>query len=92
MSHSCELCGFNQIFFNFFFIDFPQNTSDNWSSGHAVSHPPVQQQAHSWCLTPQKLQVCKRMLLTDCFSSCKGVEEVSFTILSINSVNPVKCT
>uniref|UniRef100_A0A3Q2GX19 [histone H3]-trimethyl-L-lysine(27) demethylase n=1 Tax=Equus caballus TaxID=9796 RepID=A0A3Q2GX19_HORSE len=33
-----------------------QNTSDNWSSGHAVSHPPVQQQAHSWCLTPQKLQ------------------------------------
>ncbi|XP_037584988.1 lysine-specific demethylase 6A [Cebus imitator] len=35
---------------------FPQNTSDNWSGGHAVSHPPVQQQAHSWCLTPQKLQ------------------------------------
>ncbi|PNJ69629.1 UTY isoform 6 [Pongo abelii] len=33
-----------------------QNTSDNWSGGHAVSHPPVQQQAHSWCLTPQKLQ------------------------------------
>ncbi|XP_025713156.1 lysine-specific demethylase 6A isoform X9 [Callorhinus ursinus] len=33
-----------------------KNTSDNWSSGHAVSHPPVQQQAHSWCLTPQKLQ------------------------------------
>uniref|UniRef100_A0A8D1EQV6 [histone H3]-trimethyl-L-lysine(27) demethylase n=1 Tax=Sus scrofa TaxID=9823 RepID=A0A8D1EQV6_PIG len=33
-----------------------QNTSDNWSSGHAVSHPPVQQQGHSWCLTPQKLQ------------------------------------
>ncbi|KAF6391012.1 ubiquitously transcribed tetratricopeptide repeat containing, Y-linked [Rhinolophus ferrumequinum] len=33
-----------------------QNTSDNWSSGHAVSHPPVQQQTHSWCLTPQKLQ------------------------------------
>ncbi|XP_017720039.1 PREDICTED: lysine-specific demethylase 6A-like, partial [Rhinopithecus bieti] len=32
------------------------NTSDNWSGGHAVSHPPVQQQAHSWCLTPQKLQ------------------------------------
>ncbi|XP_064134253.1 lysine-specific demethylase 6A isoform X13 [Loxodonta africana] len=34
-----------------------QNTSDNWSSGHAVSHPPLQQQAHSWCLTPQKLQM-----------------------------------
>ncbi|KAM5197437.1 lysine-specific demethylase 6A isoform 14-T14 [Hipposideros larvatus] len=34
-----------------------QNTSDNWSSGHAVSHPPVQQQTHSWCLTPQKLQM-----------------------------------
>ncbi|XP_017652912.1 lysine-specific demethylase 6A isoform X9 [Nannospalax galili] len=34
-----------------------QNTSDNWSGGHAVSHPPVQQQAHSWCLTPQKLQM-----------------------------------
>ncbi|XP_011378340.1 lysine-specific demethylase 6A isoform X10 [Pteropus vampyrus] len=33
-----------------------KNTSDNWSSGHAVSHPPVQQQTHSWCLTPQKLQ------------------------------------
>uniref|UniRef100_H0VR46 [histone H3]-trimethyl-L-lysine(27) demethylase n=1 Tax=Cavia porcellus TaxID=10141 RepID=H0VR46_CAVPO len=33
-----------------------QNTSDNWSGGPAVSHPPVQQQAHSWCLTPQKLQ------------------------------------
>uniref|UniRef100_A0A7J8EKR5 [histone H3]-trimethyl-L-lysine(27) demethylase n=1 Tax=Rousettus aegyptiacus TaxID=9407 RepID=A0A7J8EKR5_ROUAE len=34
-----------------------KNTSDNWSSGHAVSHPPVQQQTHSWCLTPQKLQM-----------------------------------
>uniref|UniRef100_A0A672UDZ8 [histone H3]-trimethyl-L-lysine(27) demethylase n=1 Tax=Strigops habroptila TaxID=2489341 RepID=A0A672UDZ8_STRHB len=33
-----------------------QNTSDVWSSGHTVSHPPVQQQIHSWCLTPQKLQ------------------------------------
>uniref|UniRef100_A0A8C3SLU8 [histone H3]-trimethyl-L-lysine(27) demethylase n=1 Tax=Chelydra serpentina TaxID=8475 RepID=A0A8C3SLU8_CHESE len=33
-----------------------QNTSDAWSSGHTVSHPPVQQQIHSWCLTPQKLQ------------------------------------
>uniref|UniRef100_A0A8C0XN11 [histone H3]-trimethyl-L-lysine(27) demethylase n=1 Tax=Castor canadensis TaxID=51338 RepID=A0A8C0XN11_CASCN len=33
-----------------------KNPSDNWSGGHAVSHPPVQQQAHSWCLTPQKLQ------------------------------------
>nr|XP_023420693.1 lysine-specific demethylase 6A [Cavia porcellus] len=33
-----------------------KNTSDNWSGGPAVSHPPVQQQAHSWCLTPQKLQ------------------------------------
>nr|XP_014332349.1 PREDICTED: lysine-specific demethylase 6A isoform X4 [Bos mutus] len=37
-------------------IKYLQNTSDNWSSGHAVSHPPVQQQGHSWCLTPQKLQ------------------------------------
>uniref|UniRef100_A0A7J8EJJ7 [histone H3]-trimethyl-L-lysine(27) demethylase n=1 Tax=Rousettus aegyptiacus TaxID=9407 RepID=A0A7J8EJJ7_ROUAE len=37
-------------------IKYLQNTSDNWSSGHAVSHPPVQQQTHSWCLTPQKLQ------------------------------------
>ncbi|KAM9389169.1 lysine-specific demethylase 6A isoform 7-T7 [Phaethornis superciliosus] len=34
-----------------------QNTSDVWSSGHTVSHPPVQQQIHSWCLTPQKLQI-----------------------------------
>lgn len=33
-----------------------QNTSDNWSGGNAVPHPPVQQQTHSWCLTPQKLQ------------------------------------
>ncbi|NXD67339.1 KDM6A demethylase, partial [Eolophus roseicapillus] len=33
-----------------------QNTSDVWSSGHTASHPPVQQQIHSWCLTPQKLQ------------------------------------
>ncbi|KAK2527108.1 Kdm6a [Columba guinea] len=31
-----------------------KNTSDVWSSGHTVSHPPVQ--IHSWCLTPQKLQ------------------------------------
>ncbi|XP_062040047.1 lysine-specific demethylase 6A isoform X7 [Lepus europaeus] len=38
-------------------IKYLQNTSDNWSGGHAVSHPPVQQQAHSWCLTPQKLQM-----------------------------------
>ncbi|XP_049727216.1 lysine-specific demethylase 6A isoform X12 [Elephas maximus indicus] len=38
-------------------IKYLQNTSDNWSSGHAVSHPPLQQQAHSWCLTPQKLQM-----------------------------------
>ncbi|XP_027818819.1 lysine-specific demethylase 6A isoform X11 [Ovis aries] len=37
-------------------IKYLQNTSDNWSSGHAVSHPPVQQPGHSWCLTPQKLQ------------------------------------
>uniref|UniRef100_A0ABK0LYW0 [histone H3]-trimethyl-L-lysine(27) demethylase n=1 Tax=Rattus norvegicus TaxID=10116 RepID=A0ABK0LYW0_RAT len=34
-----------------------QNTSDNWSGGNAVPHPPVQQQTHSWCLTPQKLQM-----------------------------------
>uniref|UniRef100_A0ACB8FI38 Lysine-specific demethylase 6A n=1 Tax=Sphaerodactylus townsendi TaxID=933632 RepID=A0ACB8FI38_9SAUR len=33
-----------------------KNTLDAWSSGHTVSHPPVQQQVHSWCLTPQKLQ------------------------------------
>ncbi|XP_065772629.1 lysine-specific demethylase 6A isoform X13 [Muntiacus reevesi] len=38
-------------------IKYLQNTSDNWSSGHAVSHPPVQQQGHSWCMTPQKLQM-----------------------------------
>ncbi|XP_066033162.1 lysine-specific demethylase 6A isoform X7 [Chamaea fasciata] len=37
-------------------IKYLQNTSDVWSSGHSVSHPPVQQQIHSWCLTPQKLQ------------------------------------
>ncbi|XP_040589624.1 lysine-specific demethylase 6A isoform X14 [Mesocricetus auratus] len=38
-------------------IKYLQNTSDNWSGGHAVPHPPVQQQTHSWCLTPQKLQM-----------------------------------
>ncbi|XP_009996168.1 PREDICTED: lysine-specific demethylase 6A isoform X1 [Chaetura pelagica] len=37
-------------------IKYLQSTSDVWSSGHTVSHPPVQQQIHSWCLTPQKLQ------------------------------------
>ncbi|XP_063249139.1 lysine-specific demethylase 6A isoform X13 [Prinia subflava] len=37
-------------------IKYLQNTSDVWSSGHTVSHPPVQQQIHSWCLTPQKIQ------------------------------------
>ncbi|XP_050996938.1 lysine-specific demethylase 6A isoform X6 [Acomys russatus] len=37
-------------------IKYLQNTSDNWSGGNAVPHPPVQQQTHSWCLTPQKLQ------------------------------------
>ncbi|XP_010141175.1 PREDICTED: lysine-specific demethylase 6A isoform X5 [Buceros rhinoceros silvestris] len=38
-------------------IKYLQNTTDVWSSGHTVSHPPVQQQIHSWCLTPQKLQM-----------------------------------
>ncbi|XP_036316330.1 lysine-specific demethylase 6A isoform X12 [Pipistrellus kuhlii] len=38
-------------------IKYLQNISDNWSSGQAVSHPPVQQPSHSWCLPPQKLQV-----------------------------------
>ncbi|XP_007528281.1 lysine-specific demethylase 6A isoform X5 [Erinaceus europaeus] len=38
-------------------IKYLQNSADSWSSGHAVSHPPVQQQAHSWCMTPQKLQM-----------------------------------
>ncbi|XP_070800341.1 lysine-specific demethylase 6A isoform X3 [Pituophis catenifer annectens] len=34
-----------------------KNTLEAWSSGHTMSHPPpVQQQIHSWCLTPQKLQ------------------------------------
>ncbi|XP_063161342.1 lysine-specific demethylase 6A isoform X8 [Candoia aspera] len=37
-------------------IKYLQNTLEAWSSGHTVSHPPVQQQIHSWCLTPQKLQ------------------------------------
>ncbi|XP_043848943.1 lysine-specific demethylase 6A isoform X5 [Dromiciops gliroides] len=38
-------------------IKYLQNTSNTWSSGHTVSHPPAQQQVHSWCLTPQKLQM-----------------------------------
>uniref|UniRef100_A0A8C9AT73 [histone H3]-trimethyl-L-lysine(27) demethylase n=1 Tax=Prolemur simus TaxID=1328070 RepID=A0A8C9AT73_PROSS len=33
-----------------------QNGSDNWNSSQTVSHHPVQQEVHSWCLTPQKLQ------------------------------------
>uniref|UniRef100_A0A8D2DZE4 [histone H3]-trimethyl-L-lysine(27) demethylase n=1 Tax=Sciurus vulgaris TaxID=55149 RepID=A0A8D2DZE4_SCIVU len=33
-----------------------QNGSDNWNSGQTISLHPVQQQAHSWGLTPQKLQ------------------------------------
>ncbi|XP_068390389.1 lysine-specific demethylase 6A-like isoform X6 [Eschrichtius robustus] len=33
-----------------------KNSSENWNSGHTVSHTSVQQQVHSWCLTPQKLQ------------------------------------
>ncbi|XP_053160837.1 lysine-specific demethylase 6A isoform X4 [Hemicordylus capensis] len=37
-------------------IKYLQNTLDAWSSGHTASHPPVQQQVHPWCLTPQKLQ------------------------------------
>ncbi|KAM4819206.1 lysine-specific demethylase 6A isoform 8-T8 [Thomomys bottae] len=37
-------------------IKYLQSTSDNWSGGHGMSHPPIQQQTHSWCLTPQKLQ------------------------------------
>uniref|UniRef100_A0A8C6AH72 [histone H3]-trimethyl-L-lysine(27) demethylase n=1 Tax=Marmota marmota marmota TaxID=9994 RepID=A0A8C6AH72_MARMA len=32
------------------------NGSDNWNSGQTISPHPVQQQAHSWGLTPQKLQ------------------------------------
>ncbi|XP_008575309.1 PREDICTED: lysine-specific demethylase 6A-like isoform X15 [Galeopterus variegatus] len=36
-------------------IKLLQNGS-NWNSGQTVLHLPVQQQAHSWCLTPQKLQ------------------------------------
>ncbi|XP_077198968.1 lysine-specific demethylase 6A isoform X4 [Paroedura picta] len=37
-------------------IKYLQNTLDAWSTGHTVSHPPVQQPVHTWCLTPQKLQ------------------------------------
>ncbi|XP_063100562.1 lysine-specific demethylase 6A-like isoform X3 [Cavia porcellus] len=33
-----------------------QNGSEKWDSGQIASHHPVQQQVHSWCLTPQKLQ------------------------------------
>ncbi|XP_007528280.1 lysine-specific demethylase 6A isoform X10 [Erinaceus europaeus] len=42
-------------------IKYLQNSADSWSSGHAVSHPPVQQQAHSWCMTPQKLQYIEKL-------------------------------
>uniref|UniRef100_UPI000E55CD1B histone demethylase UTY-like n=1 Tax=Urocitellus parryii TaxID=9999 RepID=UPI000E55CD1B len=37
-------------------IKLLQNGSDNWNSGQTISPHPVQQQAHSWGLTPQKLQ------------------------------------
>ncbi|XP_047392051.1 histone demethylase UTY isoform X4 [Sciurus carolinensis] len=37
-------------------IKFLQNGSDNWNSGQTISLHPVQQQTHSWGLTPQKLQ------------------------------------
>ncbi|XP_010629374.1 lysine-specific demethylase 6A-like, partial [Fukomys damarensis] len=33
-----------------------QNISEKWNSGQIASHHPVQQQVHSWCLTPQRLQ------------------------------------
>ncbi|XP_020936641.1 lysine-specific demethylase 6A-like isoform X4 [Sus scrofa] len=33
-----------------------KNSSENWDSGQSVSHASVQQQVHSWSLTPQKLQ------------------------------------
>ncbi|KAG8450485.1 hypothetical protein GDO86_002950 [Hymenochirus boettgeri] len=38
-----------------------QNTSDNWSSGHLVSHTPVQQQVHPWCLPPHKQQQLEQL-------------------------------
>uniref|UniRef100_A0A8C6AF66 [histone H3]-trimethyl-L-lysine(27) demethylase n=1 Tax=Marmota marmota marmota TaxID=9994 RepID=A0A8C6AF66_MARMA len=38
-------------------IKLLQNGSDNWNSGQTISPHPVQQQAHSWGLTPQKLQM-----------------------------------
>ncbi|KAM8976559.1 lysine-specific demethylase 6A isoform 2-T2 [Pelodytes ibericus] len=38
-----------------------QNTSDSWSSGHVLSHTPAQQQVHSWCLPPQKLQQLEQL-------------------------------
>ncbi|XP_063306215.1 lysine-specific demethylase 6A isoform X2 [Pelobates fuscus] len=37
-----------------------KNTSDTWSSGH-LSHTPAQQQVHSWCLPPQKLQQLEQL-------------------------------
>ncbi|KAM4797249.1 lysine-specific demethylase 6A isoform 2-T2 [Rhinophrynus dorsalis] len=38
-----------------------KSTSDSWSSGHLVSHTPAQQQLHSWCLPPQKLQQLEQL-------------------------------
>ncbi|XP_053313449.1 lysine-specific demethylase 6A isoform X2 [Spea bombifrons] len=38
-----------------------KNTSDTWSSGHLLSHTPAQQQVHSWCLPPQKLQQLEQL-------------------------------
>uniref|UniRef100_A0A8C5LN58 [histone H3]-trimethyl-L-lysine(27) demethylase n=1 Tax=Leptobrachium leishanense TaxID=445787 RepID=A0A8C5LN58_9ANUR len=37
-----------------------KNTSDTWSSGH-LSHTPAQQQVHSWCMPPQKLQQLEQL-------------------------------
>ncbi|XP_077003273.1 lysine-specific demethylase 6A-like isoform X5 [Tamandua tetradactyla] len=38
-----------------------KNISDNWSSGHSVSHPSGQQKVNSWYLTPQKLQNLEKL-------------------------------
>ncbi|XP_063100570.1 lysine-specific demethylase 6A-like isoform X11 [Cavia porcellus] len=43
-----------------------KNGSEKWDSGQIASHHPVQQQVHSWCLTPQKLQQNTHTLPHNC--------------------------
>ncbi|XP_041438042.1 lysine-specific demethylase 6A isoform X2 [Xenopus laevis] len=38
-----------------------KNASETWSSGHLMSHTSGQQQVHSWCLPPHKIQQLEQL-------------------------------